>query len=269
MSSKLGNEAKRLVGKNYGKGSGTTQKLVGNIGRIADFMSTQGLQSIRDMKTKHVERFIEKLENDNLSASTRSNYMTAMREIAHAIGKDNIVPRHNIDLGIDRSDRYQPKHGDLDKMTDARDKLYAKDEWLGLACDMAKGFGLRREEALLSNLVIVKDGQERIVVAGAKGGRPRDVPIERQDQKDLVQKVLQYIKDNGQKSLIPSNLSLKQGLKKFSNELNRAGATKENMANLHLYRHEAAQQRDREGKPDKEIAEYLGHSRESVTQHYK
>ncbi len=32
-----------------------------------------------------------------------------MRDIAHAIGKDNIVPRHNSDLGIDRSDRYQPK----------------------------------------------------------------------------------------------------------------------------------------------------------------
>lgn len=269
MSSKFGNEVKKLVGKNYSKGSGTIRKLVGNLARIAKNMSSQGLQSIKDMKTKHVERFFESLKVKGLSDSTMSGYATAMREIAHAIGKDNIVPKHNINIGIERSDRYQPKVANLDKMAEVRNQLYEKNKWEALASDMSKAFGLRREEALLSNQVVEKEGKEFLVIKGAKGGRPRDVEIERADQKELIQKVQEYIKDHGQQSLIPSDLSLKQGLKKLSNDLHRSGATKENNANLHLFRHADAQQKGRDGKTDLEIAEHLGHGREAVVKHYK
>ncbi|QSV45424.1 tyrosine-type recombinase/integrase [Geobacter benzoatilyticus] len=269
MSSKLGNEAKKLVGKNYGKGSGTTEKLLGNIERIAEFMGTQGLQSIHHMKTKHVSRFFNHLKAEGVSASTMANYATAMRRIAHAIGKDNIVPSSNAELGINRSDRYQPKHGDNIKMEEVREALYGKNEWQGLAIDMQRVFGLRVKESLLSQGVVVHNGREFLVVEGSKGGRPRELEVKTDEQREVLQRVGKHIAATGGKTLIPLHLTLKQALKKQANDLHRTGGTKANMANSHLARHHTAQKMDQEGASNKEIAEYLGHGREGVTRHYK
>lgn len=271
MSSKLEHEARKLVGKNYGKGSGTKSKLLGNIKRIADFMADQGLQSIQHLKTKHVERFFESLLTKERTPSTLSGYATAMRTIAGAIGKPNIVPRSNTELGFDRSchDRYRPKQGALEKMLEVRSKLYAKAEWQGLAYDMAREFSLREKESLLSNQIAVRAGREYLIVEGAKGGRPRDVPIERDEQRALLDRVKEHIRDTGGKSLIPPSLSLPQALKKQSNDMYRAGGTKENQANGHLWRHVGAQAMSREGKSDQDISNVLGHGREGAAKHYK
>lgn len=268
MSTKLQNEAKQLVGKNYGKASQTVEKLIGNIERIAGFMETQGLQSIKHMKTKHVERFFETMKAEG-RASTMAKYATAMRTIASAIGKENIVPRTNADLGISRADRYQPKQGDLEAMQGVRQALYAKNEWQGLAYDMQRAFGLREKESLLSHRVVVREGREYLQVEGAKGGRHREVEIETQAQRDILRAVHEHIRADNGKSLIPAGLTLKQALKKQANDNHRCGGTKANNANNHLWRHEKAQNLGREGKSDKDIAEYLGHGREGVTKHYK
>ncbi len=269
MSRKLGHEAKKMVGKNYGKGSGTTEKLLGNIERIAEFMGTQGLQSLRHMKTKHVTRFFDHLKAEGLSASTKANYATAMRTIAHAIGKDNIVPRNNADLGINRIDRYQPKQADISKMEKVREALYSKSEWQGLAADMQMAFGLRVKESLLSHSTVIRDGKEFLVVEGAKGGRPRDLEVKTEAQREILQRVNDHIAATGGKSLISQHLNLKQALKKQANDYHRAGGTKVNGANSHLARHHMAQKMGQEGISDKEIAEHLGHGREGVTKHYK
>lgn len=270
MSSKLQHEAKQLVGKNYGKASQTVEKLVGNIERIATSMASQGLQSIRHMKSKHVERFFDSLKAEGLCASTMANYATAMRTIAAAIGKENIVPLANKELGISREDRYQPKYGDTEKMNEVREALYRKSEWQGLAFDLQREFGLREKESLQSFYRIVeKDGTEYLQVEGAKGGRERCVEIETQSQRDVVGAVNGYIRTTGGKSLMPSHLTLIQALKKQSNDISRAGGTKANKANSHLWRHSKAQEFGRDGKSDKDIAEYLGHGREGVVNHYK
>jgi site-specific recombinase XerD len=267
MSSKLQHEAKQLVGKNYGKASLTTEKLVQNIERIAEFMETQGLQSIRHLKTKHVERFFSSISN--LSPSTRANYATAMRQIASAIGKKNIMPRANAEIGIDRSDRYSPKHGNIEKMLEIRNTLYENGEWRALAFDVQRQFGLRIKESLLSNKTQKIDGKEFLVVEGAKGGRPRNLEIRTPEQAAVVERVQEYIRQSGSSSLIPKEKTLSQGYKSLVNAISRAGGTKENQANSHLWRHEKAREMSDSGSSDKDIAEHLGHGRESVVRHYK
>lgn len=268
MSSKLGHETKKLVGKNYSKASLTTEMLVGNIERIAQFMEkTQGLQSIRHMKTKHVKNFFSSI--GHLSASTQANYATAMREIVRAIGKANIMPRTNAEIGIDRSNRYNPKRGDIEKMAEIRDKLYEKNEWRGLAFDLQREFGLRIKESLLSHRTHKIDGKVFLIVQGAKGGRPRNLEIRTPGQAALVERVQNYIYQSGGNSLIPPDKTLAQGYKSQVNAIYRAGGTKENLANSHLWRHEKARGMSNEGLSDKNIAEHLGHGRESVVRHYR
>jgi len=93
MAGKIAMQARELVGKNWSKGSLTREKLLGNIERISEFMQKQGLQKIQDMKSKHVERFIQDMQNRNLSNSTQAGYLTVLRVLAGAIGKQNI-PRY-------------------------------------------------------------------------------------------------------------------------------------------------------------------------------
>ncbi len=266
MSSRLENEARGLLGKNYGKGSLTTKKLLGNLKIIARFMESQGLQSIKHMKTKHVEKFFD--SKRALSASTLANYATVMREIAKAIGKQNIVPKTNAELGISRADRYNPKEGDRRKMAEVREKLFQKGEWHGLADQMREAFGLREKESLLSHLVVIKEGKPHLDVKGTKNGRPRQVEIKNDRQWEVLKRVQAHIAQVGGTSLIPPGKTLKQGLKSESNAVSRSGGTKANKANAHLHRHHYAQELARNGASDEKIVEDLGHSRVGSKKHY-
>ena len=47
------------------------------------------------------------------------------------------------------------------------------------------------------------------------------------------------------------------------------GATKNNMAHMHVQRHAYTQERDRNGDNPKEMTQDLGHEREGVLNHYR
>jgi site-specific recombinase XerD len=267
-STRLVHEVRKLVGKNYGVGSDTTKKLLGNLRAIAIHMASQGLQSISHMKTKHVKCFFEHLTAKGLSPSTQSAYATAMRLIAKRIGKPNIVPLSNIGLGFIRKGRYQPLIKDPINSAHVRDELYRKARWAGLANDMQVAFGLRRKESLLSVETVVSDGQRCLTVLGAKGGRKRLVPIENSGQAEILSQVQEFVQTNRWTSLIPPDLSLSEGLRKYSNFAHRVGGTKKACANPHRNRHDRAQKMKAEGKSDEMISEIVGHLRHKAAKHY-
>ncbi|GKT29461.1 hypothetical protein ADUPG1_001195, partial [Aduncisulcus paluster] len=60
--------------------------------------------------------------------------------------------------------------------------LYEEGRWLGLAHDMRENFGLRAKESLLSNEI----KGNRLIVKGAKGGRPRSVEILTEKQWETI-----------------------------------------------------------------------------------
>jgi hypothetical protein len=272
MSSKsvkrLVHEAKSLVGKNYGKGGLTTDKLLGNLASIAVFMASQGLQHVNHMKTKHVTKFFEFLKQKGLDDDTMANYATAIRKVARNIGKPNIVPKLNIELGIDRSDRYKPQKRNDENALLVRQKLYIDATWKGLAWDLQDVYGLRRKESVLSVKTIYKEGMQCLVVKGAKGSRPRDLPIDSDKKADVIAKVQDFIERNGWDSLIPPHLNLKQGLKALSNTASRSGGTKKNHANMHANRGNCAQEMHSRGVPRQKIAGHLGHGRKGSTKSY-
>lgn len=265
---KLEQEARQLIGKNWSKGKLTREKLLSEVRTIAHYCARSGLQSITHMGSKHVTGFFDELKSKNLSASTLANYATAMRTVAAAIGKKNIVQRTNAELGIVRSDRYAPKTGDTTKMMEIRNEIARKHEWMGLALDMQRAFGLRQKESLLSNQVKVVNGRQMLIVNGAKGGRERLLPIDTAQKVEALAAVNAYIKDTGGNSIIPPDKTLLQGYNSLKNAYHRAGGCKESSTNQHLSRHNYGQSERAEGKSDKEIAEHLGHSREDVVRHY-
>ncbi len=252
------------------KGNLTIQKIKGDVVRLCKLIhQLYGLEQLAHLSRKHVLGAFEVLRARNLSKSTLASYATAARYIANFIGKPDIVPS-NQELGIVRriEDRYRPIKPDQEKLRLIREQLYEHAEWLGLAHDMREAFGLRSKESLLSVNSISLNNIELLVVRGAKGGRPRTIPIVTQRQRIAYNAVRQFLQRNpGWTSLIRSAMDLKQALHFQKNVLYALGATKENRANAHALRHGFAQEMINHLTPQ-ELVDILGHGRMAVLKHY-
>lgn len=270
MAKDLGREARLLFGKMHDKSTLTASDHKERAERIGDFMKTQGLRSIEDCKSKHVKAFFNELKEQGLSAGTMANYASTMRQIAHKIGKDNIVPRQNEKLGFSRSqtDRYQPMTADKQAIQTVQERLFERAEWKGHAYQMQREFGLRLKESILSGKVVEQDGKLFLQVDGAKGGRDRLVPIDTESKAAALQARNDFVKEQGWKSLCPADKTLEQGWRSLSNSVHREGGTKDDQANSHANRHAFAQDLDKSGASKGEISEQLGHGREEVVNHY-
>lgn len=279
MAGRLEHQARQLIGKNYGVSHETTAKLLSNIRSIAGWLEGKyGLQNITNVKPHMVESYFAEKASQGYAASTMQNHATAWREIAGAVGKPNIVPKTNRELGIERSsnDRYRPQTANNEGLNAIRSKLEQraqdslKDRALLSAFQLREAFGLRAKESLMSTKTVEINGRPHLQVEGAKGGRPRTLEIRTEYQARVVEQAREVSRELGSKTgrLIPPDLSLKQFYDYQRNTLASLGASKEDGTNAHAQRHSYAQDRLEETGDRQWVAEELGHGRESVTQHY-
>jgi len=272
------------VGKNWSLSSLTVQKRVANLKEIGRYMSRQGLNSITDMKTKHVDAFVRHLRDDRqLAPSTLQGYVTALRVVAAAIGKEHIV-KTNDELGATRTNSDRFKNGetssDMGRISEIKAALYSKSEWQGAAFDMQEKFGLRLKESLGANKVERIDGKEylRIPAGFTKNALERRVEITTSEQRAILDRVNAIKASQGTPGIIPAHLSLKQGYWKQLNAIRNLGGTKANHANSHCLRREHIRERYTEIKdmPDKtaqddakqKLIEEVGHFDTEKLKHY-
>jgi site-specific recombinase XerD len=123
----------------------------------------------------------------------------------------------------------------------------------------------------MSRVNITEAGELRLEVLGAKGGRERELTANTESQRDALERYLETSKQIGNVNgkLIPPEMSARQMYDYQRNTIRVLGGTKENGANMHVLRHQYAQNLDKEGKETKEISEQLGHSREEIVNHYR
>jgi len=234
---KLEWQARFVVGKLRRGSSLTRNDMLNCLGNIGKSMHKQGLNDIKDMKPSHVARYFSQLRNKGLSAGRIANHATAMRLLTRMMGKPEIVPS-NRELGCARDLVNRTKHADsrLDEVKAAavQAQLSVNN---GIAYQMARHFGLRQKETLLSHKIVARYGVELLVVEGAKGGRARMVAITTEAQRAILLGNNAYRSENGGK-LIAEEKSLRQGLKDLQNDLAAAGATRDSGANMHALRRE-------------------------------
>lgn len=256
------------LGKNWSKGSLTKRKLHANAKEFAEFLTRMfGLERIDNLKPGHVEAYIQSLRDKGLMHATMADKLTAVRFIAKAIGKQNIVPKHNRDCGVHRV-RVNPQivsSENLESVMDHIGTLANKGDWRAQMTVAARGmrreFGLRAKESLLSHRTIVRDGGTYLIVEGAKGGRPRELLIQTPEQAAAVAKVAEVAGQFGSETgrPIPPGKSLKQAYDAERNLVHRLGGTRERGCNMHAERHQSARAMRAVGASDSEIMEYLGH----------
>jgi site-specific recombinase XerC len=238
------------------------------------------------LKPKHVTALLGRWQAEGLGAGTLKNRLSHLRWWAEKIGKQNVIPRTNSALGIERR-RYVTNESKAKEIPyDALEKI--KDERLRVSLELQRAFGLRREECLKFQPAYAMSGPpDRIMLKASwcKGGRAREVPILNEYQRDVLARAAVLA---GSGSMIPKDMSYVERVKQYENATNRAG-----MSKLHGLRHEYAQVRylsltgweppakggltSRELSEDQkekdlvarlQISQELGHNREAITAVY-
>jgi site-specific recombinase XerC len=271
MGMSLERQALVRVGKNWSKGSLTREKLLSNVQEFSRFVAAKfGLEKIDNLKPKMIEAFAKDLHEKKLAPATMAGKMTAVREIAAAIGKQNIVARDNKAYGIERI-RINPQAINHDKLSEIREMLQDratngdKIAKMSLAADrLREAFGLRAKESLMSRNILQRDGRQYLVVEGAKGGRPRELEVKTDAQLKAVQFVDETSRSlgSGTGRIIPPNMSLKQAYDAQRNLWTKLGGTRKTGANMHGERHAKARELKTQGTPKGDIMNFLGHGEE-------
>lgn len=264
----LASQALARIGKNWSLSSLTREKLLSNAKEFARHVEKNyGLERIENLKPGHVQSYVESLHERKLAASTMADKMSAVRIIAVAIGKQNIVQKKNAAYGIERV-RIKPQAVNHDCLGKVREAISARADqgdkvalMVRAADSLRLSYGLRAKESLLSCKVEEINGKLFLTVAGAKGGRPRELEARNEAQLQAVQLVAETAKvlGSGTGKIIPPHLSLKQAYDAQRNLWRECGGTRASGSNMHGERHAYARERKAEGATKSEIMKELGH----------
>lgn len=191
--------------------------------------------SAKNLKLKHVTALISKWKVDGLSSGTIKNRVAHLRWWTEKIGKRNMIPQDNRELGIDNRSYINNEVNKAKELTESQISQL-KSERMRLSLELARQFGLRREEALKFQPSYANQGEKLVLKASwCKGGRAREIPIRTQAQRELLKACYALA---GKGSMIPKDRSYKDHLKAFENACHRAG-----ISNVHGLRHAYAQAR--------------------------
>ena len=282
----LNYELKQLCARNRDGSFATQHDRERILTLIANQLREMGFVNmhLQSLKSKHVEKLVERWKAEGLSTGTLKNRMSELRWWAEKNGKANVVAKSNDVYGIaDRryvtnvSKARQLTSGDLAQVTDPHSRMSLR---------LQATFGLRRKESIKIQPAWADRGDTLFLKASwGKGRRAREIPIRNAEQRRVLDEAKRFA---GKGSLIPADRSYVQQLRRFEYQCDQAGIHR-----VHGHRHQYAQERYREltgwsapavgGPRSKEltreqklidrqarltISRELGHEREQVTAIY-
>ena len=154
------------------------------------------IESIHNLKQKHLVAVFRFLESQGQSSSTLQNKISTMRIFCEWLGKEGMVvessnyvvnplsTRRTMVVQEDKS-----WEGKGINVMETLEKIRRDDEKVAAVLSLCYGFGLRIREAVMMNIYKSVDGGVLTVIHGTKGGRIRSVPIEHEWQFKLLEEV--------------------------------------------------------------------------------
>ena len=90
----LASQALELIGKDWSVGKLTREAHLQHTKDFADFVRQKfAMEKIQNLKPNHVLAYVQNMKDQGLDNGTMCNRMAAVRDLAEAIGKGNIVAR--------------------------------------------------------------------------------------------------------------------------------------------------------------------------------
>lgn len=301
MKSKNWKEILAAILREHNGRHGKRDKAVGNLTRHQRGQRLYScFQQLRDLgykiedphnlSTHHIRALVGHWVGEKRAPATIQTWLSHLRVFARWIGKPGLVAspveyvqdpalvvRHYAAV---QDASWTARAVDIEHIFT---KVGAKDRYVGNQLLAELLFGLRVKEAILLRPWRDHQGDVLLVADGTKGGRPRAVPIEHEEQRQALALFKQQLRNKNQ-SLADPHLGLKQAICRYYTVMRAVGINKRTLGvTSHGLRKEYANQQYRQatgvpspvqGGPgidraiDKqarlEVMERLGHSRENI-----
>jgi site-specific recombinase XerD len=243
-----------------------------------------GIKSLKKLDQEVIRSYVdhikERVSQGELTKKTAENYLSALNKIIEYTNArlerelETISPRaEGLSRGafefVNRAVS-QEVHEKFKSFLSEKQDIRA--QALGYSVDLQREFGLRLRESI----AIKAETIERALSSGVlhltkedmtKNGREREIPIINSEQREALEKALDFMKEHGLSSLCPTERLREQyhyaeNVAKEFKEI-----TGENFS-YHGERHFFAQEAIREGIDRGTVSEWLGHNRLEVTKVY-
>jgi integrase len=252
------------------------------------------LNDVHGFGGRHIAALAQYWESRNLSPSTIQNNISIFRRFAEWIGKAGLVEASSKYVSddvarrssINKSDKSWPTRGvEIDAKIS---EVTEKDARIGLQLRLQHLFGLRPREAMQLRPHLADHGTYLAVSYGTKGGRDRVVAIDTPEKRKLLDEAKTFASSRMASTSDP-RLTLAQVKARYYSVVRACGIRRENGITSYGLRHKFANDRFQEltgeaspvrggalaaSDPERDhvarvnIAEELGHSRESITTYY-
>lgn len=263
----------------------------------------------RQLRGRHVEVMVERWVERGLATATIHNYLSFIRTFAEWLGKNGMVREPAFYVGPDSPHANRHQVATIDQSWSAKgvdieatiQKVAQSDAWVGLQLELCHRFGMRPKEARHFRPHDAERTRDQAMPAdaaahpecntfvrfqqGTKGGRPRDVPVTTDAQRELLARL---------KSLVPPGgyvgrpeKTAKQNQHRFYYVVRRHGISRKDLGVVaHGLRHQVANDKFEEdaGVPSPvrggdvpaevmadaryRVARLLGHARERAAAFY-
>ena len=162
-----------------------------------------GLQKLDNLKQKHVVFLIDRWKETDTGRRSIEEKLTYLRWMLDKIGKQNMLPKTNRELGIEPGPRHT--RGGKIVTNDRLAEILAAipDPRIQSAALLARYVGLRFKEAMLFRPGRDFDGERVWIKRGSKGGRPRYLFIHNAAQKEVLERARKLASKYG--ALIPKD----------------------------------------------------------------
>jgi len=181
----------------------------------------RSLPKLSALKPRIVSHYVEHLKSLGRSTGSLKNNLSYLRSLAKGIGKPNIVHRTNEEYGIGSRKYYATRNREAYPTTEQL-QIIPK-EGYRLAVEAQMLFGLRAQEALKLQIKLADRGNYLAMLGSwCKNGRPRNLDIRNESQRDWIQRAHEYADRTGNKSLIPKDKTLRSWLRGYHDTLRKA-----------------------------------------------
>ena len=167
-----------IMASNREKSFATRRKRLAELGQAAQILKERfGLQKWANLKAKHVQHLVEGWKAEDNGLRSVEQKLSHFRWLLGKIGKPNLLPRTNSELGIQPGPRHtragkvfpeEKLRSVLGSLTDPRIRAMVL---------LARHLGLRFEEAALFRPWRDWQGNRVWIKRGTKGGRPRHINL--------------------------------------------------------------------------------------------
>jgi len=162
-----------------------------------------GLQKWANLGQKHVAFLVEHWKAEDSGKRTIEGKLSHLRWFVRRIGKANLLPKTNAELGVEPGPRYTRAGKFVPKEKLAEILGGIADPRLKMAILLGRHLGLRFREAMLFRPWRDWDGDRVWVKRGTKGGRPRYLFLHNARQREILEAARALVGGNDA-ALIPA-----------------------------------------------------------------